>query len=183
MLDQSTDLITGFREFFENVTDPRLTSQMLGWSNPAPLDDKFQPEQLGRHLRVVRNRLRRRRLTLLADPVHTADPNARRVDQVDSLYAFPRSLGRITSRLQQYLTTVFAGGEWTGRPLFLRGIYFTSSMREGSPLDEGLAQALGVPVESLPDERAWDREASYFLKDVFLAKMFKERNLVSGARR
>ena len=107
---------------------------------------------------------------LLTDPIHTEDPNARRTDQVDALYAFPSALTKIASRLQLYLSTVFAGGEWTGRPVFMRGIYFTSSMREGAALDADLATALGVPVESLPDDRAWDREQSYFLKDVFVAK-------------
>ena len=175
------DLVTGFREFFENVTDPRLQAQMLGWSSPAPLDQHFNAELVDRHLRVVCNRLRRRRLAIISDPVHTEDPNARRTGQVDSLFAFPRNLSRIASRLQQYLTTVFAGGEWTGKPLFLRGIYFTSSMREGNPLDEGLAQALGIPIQSIQDNRAWEPEQSYFLKDVFVAKAFREQGLVTGA--
>ena len=33
-------------------------------------------------------------------------------------------------------------GEWTAKPLFLRGIYFTSSMREGKTLDEAIAFAI-----------------------------------------
>ena len=175
------DRITGFREFFENITDPKLQAQMVGWSNPARLDEHFNAELIDQHLRVVWDRLRCRRLSVLRDPVHTEDPNARRTDQIDSLFAFPRSLSRTASRLQQYLTTVFAGGEWTGKPLFLRGIYFTSAVREGDPLDEELAQALDVPIESIQDNKAWERERSYFLKDVFTAKAFREQSLVTGA--
>ena len=37
---------------------------------------------------------------------------------------------------------IFVAGEWSAKPLFLRGIYFTSSMREGSALDAELADIL-----------------------------------------
>ncbi|NQT89100.1 hypothetical protein HQ560_20190, partial [bacterium] len=175
------DKILGFREFFESLSDPRLTSQMLGWSNPSPIDEPFNPDQVDQYIATVCERLRRRRMGLLSDPIHTDDPDGRRTDQVDALYAFPTALTRIASRLQLYLSTVFAGGEWTGKPVFMRGIYFTSSMREGAALDADLATALGVPVESLPDDRAWDREQSYFLKDVFTEKAFREAGLVTRA--
>jgi len=175
------DLINGFREFFDGVTDPDLQQQILGWSNPAPLDERFNPELLSQHLEMVCDRLRRRRLGLMIDPVHTEDPSGHRVDQVDALYALPQSLARISPRLRHYLDHVFAGGEWTGKPLFMRGIYFTSSMREGHALDEELAEALSVPVQSIQEGREWERERSYFLKDLFLEKIFKERGLVTRA--
>ncbi len=175
------DLINGFREFFDGVTDPDLQQQILGWSNPAPLDERFNPELLSQHLEMVCDRLRRRRLGIMIDPVHTEDPGGHRVDQVDALYALPQSLARIAPRLRHYLDHVFAGGEWTGKPLFMRGIYFTSSMREGHALDEELAEALSVPVQSIQEAREWDRERSYFLKDLFLEKIFKERGLVTRA--
>ena len=71
------DLIHGFREFFEGLDDPRAQQQMLGWSNPAPLDAPFRPEHLDEHLRTIIQRLRRRRLGLLLDPV-AADAGGRR---------------------------------------------------------------------------------------------------------
>ena len=175
------DLINGFREFFDNVTDPDLQQQIMGWSNPSPLDEEFKPEQVSQHLETVCERLRRRRLGLMLDPVHTDDPSGHRINQVDALYALPQSLARIAPRLRHYLDHVFAGGVWTGKPLFLRGIYFTSSMREGSVLDEELAEALGVPVKSIQEGREWERERSYFLRDLFLDKIFKEKGLVTRA--
>ncbi len=56
------------------------------------------------------------------------------------------------------------------KPLFLCGIYFTSSLRESSALDQELAEATGVPVDDLPEGRAWEREGTFFLRDVFLEK-------------
>jgi IcmF-related N-terminal domain len=174
------DLVHGFREYFDSLDDPRAQQQMFGWSNPAPLDAPFRPELLEEHLRTIAQRLRRRRLGLLLDPV-PVEPGGRRADEVDRLYDYPQSLSALAPRLRRYLETIFVAGEWTSRPLFLRGIYFTSSMREGSALDEELAQVMGLPVDQLPAGRAWEREHSYFLKDLFLDKVFREDSLVTRA--
>src|SRR5258708_5074193 len=147
------DKVNGFREFFDGLTDPHLQHQMMGWSNPAPLDEPFRPDLVDQHLNQVAQRLRKRRLGLMRDPV-PENPNGRRTDEVDSLYALPHSLALLAPRLRRYLETIFIAGEWSAKPLFLRGIYFSSSMREGAALDEDLARAIGVPVDDLPAGRA-----------------------------
>ncbi len=174
------DLIHGFREYFESLDDPKAQQQMLGWSNPAPLDAPFRPELLEEHLRTIAQRLRRRRLGLILDPI-PVETGGRRADEVDRLYDYPQSLSMLAPRLRRYLETIFVAGEWTSRPLFLRGIYFTSSMREGSALDEELAQVMGLPADQLPAGRAWERDHSYFLRDLFLDKVFREDGLVTRA--
>src|SRR3954468_3469365 len=174
------DKINGFREFFDGMTDPQLQHQMMGWSNPDPLDEPFKPEMVDRHLEQVASRLRRRRLGLMRDPV-PENPEGRRTDEVDSLYALPHSLELLSSRLRRYLETIFIAGEWSAKPLFLRGIYFSSSMREGSALDAELADAMGVGVEDLPEGKVWERERAYFLRDLFLEKVFREKGLVTRA--
>ncbi len=181
VLITKADLINGFREFFDDITDPVLTAQMLGWSNPAGLDEPFKPDQVEEHLKEVSRRLLERRFALLHDPVHTEDAGGRRIDQVDALFKFPEALVDLAPRLRRYLEMIFVAGEWSQKPLFLRGIYFTSSMREGAALDADLASVLGVSVESLPEGKLWERERSYFLRDVFLDKVFKERGLVTRA--
>lgn len=176
------DKILGFRETFDSLTDPQLQHQMMGWANPDPLDAPFRPDLVGQHVDTVVQRLCRRRLALLRDPVPESDKsNARRTDEVDTLYALPHSLGAIVPRLRRYLETIFIAGEWSAKPLFLRGIYFSSSMREGAALDQDLAEAIGVPVDEVSDFKVWERERSYFLRDLFLEKIFKERGLVTRA--
>lgn len=175
------DLINGFREFFDGIADPGLQHQIMGWSNPAPLDTPFDADAVDQHLAVVKQRLVRRRLGLLQDPVNSEDPRARRTDQVDALYEFPDAFMDLAPRLKRYLQMIFVAGEWSAKPLFLRGIYFSSSMREGEALDAKLADALGVSVESLPEGRVWDRDKSYFLRDLFMSKMFREKGLVTRA--
>jgi hypothetical protein len=175
------DKLTGFRRFFGDLRDPKAQGQMIGWSNPAPLDEPFQPRALEQHLQSVQRGLLRRRTGLLQSmpAAHEAE-DGRRIDAVDELYAFPEALSRVASRLQRYLELIFVAGEWTSKPLFLRGIYFTSSMQHGEALDQELAEALRVPVESL-QEAAWAESRAYFLRDVFLEKVFEEKGLVTSA--
>lgn len=173
------DLINGFREFFDTIKEPQLQHQMLGWSNPDDLDTPFDPDKVDQYLEEVGDRLSRRRTTLLLDPIHTDDQRGRRTDQVDALFAFPESMHKLGPRLRQYLSTIFVQGEWSAKPLFLRGIYFTSSMREGSALDADLAEALGLPVGQLPEGKVWERDRAFFLRDLFMNKVFRERGLVT----
>jgi hypothetical protein len=175
------DLISGFREFFDNIRDPTMPTQMLGWSNPAGLDGAFDPAQVETHLDSVAAALRRRRLGLLLDPA--GDEQAvSRVDKMDALYAFPGQLQQVGMRLRTYLDHVFMPSEWSQAPLFLRGIYFTSSMREGPPLDLDLAQAFNISPRDLPAEvRVWEREKSCFLRDLFVEKIFREKGLVTAS--
>ena len=177
-----SDMINGFNEFFESMVDPADQNQMLGWSNPEPLDCDFDPSAVDEHLQTVADRLKHRRLRLLGEPMTSEDGPSRRLDQVDALYNLPESLLKIAPVLRQYLETIFVAGSWSQRPLFVRGIYFTCSLQQGSPYDPDLAGAMGVSVSDLPKARVWDRKRSYFLRDVFNEKVFPEKGLVTRAR-
>ncbi len=196
LLVTKCDLLTGFREFFDNIEDPLLQHQIFGWSNPDPLDSAFRPELVEQHLKIVSERVRRRRLALLRESgtaerfgdtqffVSKTQPGAatkRRLDEVDSLYALPESVMRLAPRLRRYLETIFVAGEWSAKPVFLRGIYFTSSMREGRALDEAMALAAGVSLDQLPEDRSWEKNRSFFMRDLFMEKVFREHGLVTRA--
>jgi hypothetical protein len=193
------DLLPGFREFCDGITDPLLQHQILGWSNPEPLDAGFRPELVEDHLNSVAARIRRRRLGMLRD----GDVMSSRLDEAtllsggtgftpphasdarDSLFALPDSLCRLAPRLRRYLETIFAGAQssvYGGKPVFLRGIYFSSSMREGSALDEALAMATGLPLDQLSAVQTATESRAFFLKDLFLEKVFPEQGLVTQAR-
>jgi len=175
------DLIAGFREFFDNIHDPNLQHQLLGWSNPDNLDSPLRIELVEEHMKQVKQRLLSRRLALVADTTKYAQGTGKRMDEVDELYALPENLEKVVPRLKRYLETIFAGGEWSPKPLFLRGIYFTSSMREGEALDQDLAKALGLTLDSLPGGKIWEKDRAFFLRDVFLSKAFREKGLVTRA--
>jgi hypothetical protein len=73
VLITKADLINGFREFFDDITDPVLTAQMLGWSNPSDLDEPFKPERSRSTSRPCAPPAAAP-VRLLQDPVHTEDP-------------------------------------------------------------------------------------------------------------
>jgi hypothetical protein len=177
-----SDLIHGFRDFFENIEDPQLQHQIMGWSNPTPLDEPYSTDFIDRHLKAIRERLFRRRLALMQQIMTTDNDMGQEMRQVDALYAFPQSLFKMAPRMARYLELIFSvGTQWSCKPVFFRGIYFTSSMQEGSALDMELAESLGVPIDSLPDGRAWKRDRAYFLRDLFIKKVFREKGLVTRA--
>jgi hypothetical protein len=199
LLVTKCDLLTGFREFFDSLEDPLLQHQIFGWSNPDPLDTRFRPELVEEPLRGVAGRLRQRRLGVLSaaagrlggdtqrfyapsSKLASLTPSAsRRLDEVDALFALPESLMRLAPRLRCYLERIFIEGEWSAKPVFLRGIYFTSSMREGPALDEAIAFATGLPLDQLPQDLGWERNRAFFLRDLFVEKVFREWGLVTRA--
>lgn len=180
VLITKSDLIPGFREFFEHIKDPALQSQMLGWTKSGSLDEPFDPAEVEKYLKSVRDRLVKRRFALIQDPVHTEVPGARRADQVDALYTFPDRFAAMAPKLRKYLQMVFVKNKFNQNPLFLRGIYFTSSMEQGAALDETLAKIRGITIQQLEDEeRAFRRDRPIFLRDLFMRKVFVENGLVT----
>ena len=167
---------------------------MFGWSNPDPLDAAFRPDLVEQYLKGIASKVCRRRMALLREASSAqrygdtqqfyrsgSGQATRRLDEVDSLFALPESLMRLAPRLRRYLETVFVAGEWSAQPVFLRGVYFTSSMREGKALDEAIAFATGLPLDQLPEDRKWEKNRAFFLRDLFHEKVFRESGLVTRA--
>ncbi len=173
-----SDRLPGFREFTDAPGQQTFDREMLGWSNPADLDAPFDPAYIAGALGTIAERLDGRRLALLADPI-PRQAGIRRVDEVDSLFGFPETIRSLQPRLQRYLEVIFQTGTWATLPPFFRGVYFTSAMNEGAALDEQLASALGMSIETLPGGGIFNRDKSVYLRDVFTEKIFRERGLVT----
>lgn len=179
------DKLNGFREFFGKIDKPEDRYQMLGWSNPAPLGAPFDPQSVAEYMRSVSDRLNRRMMSDLRN-VEPENPQGLRIDEVDGLYAFPSSFESMSGKLTRYLRHIFTTDEWSAKPPFLRGIYFTSALQQGMVLDEALAAAMGVPFERMDsatedDGLSLSRNRTYFVRDLFLDKIFSEKGLVTTA--
>ncbi len=179
ILVTKSDKIFGFREFFSCWNQDHQVNQMLGWSNPQPWDEPFKPQCTGEYLSEVQRQLIEQRLHLLrGNQDAEADDGDR--PSMEAAYAFPQSFADIVPRLAIYLQQIFAADEQWRKPLFVRGIYFTSSMQEGAAMDRDLAAFLGIPAEQLP-ENIWRQDKALFLRDLFLKKAFREKGLVTDA--
>lgn len=175
------DKLNGFREFFENV-EPEERLQIMGWSNPEPLGAHFDPSSVAEYLRLVAERLRRRMMSEL----RSVTPNnaaGSRIDDVDGLYAFPTTFESMSGKLTRYLQAIFTNGAWSKQPPFLRGIYFTSSLQSGRVLDQAIAAAKRESFDredgaQRDEDNTQLRHISYFVRDLFLQKIFLEKGLV-----
>lgn len=173
-----SDFIPGFREFVENITEPNLQQQMLGWSNPSGLDEPFEPEHIDKYLEDVVTKLKKRRLTYLLDP--RAAEGKKRLDDVDALFAFPEELKAAVPNLRRYVEIVFSLNPWSQKPLFIRGIYFTSSLQQGDALDKAIADVMGKNLGDLALS-SFKKETPLFLRDAFFQKVYKETGLVTSS--
>lgn len=200
MVVTKCDLLTGFREFTQRIEDPELQNQMFGWSNPAELDERFEPKAVGEYLESVIDQVKRRRLALLrpADgqgrlgdtsffakgyQLGQTPPGPQKMDEHDALFAFPESLMRLEPRLKRYLELIFVGDDFSSKPVFLRGIYFTSAMQEGQALDEAMSLITGASLEQVSLGSGMERKKqSFFLRDLFIDKVAPEKGLVTRAK-
>ncbi len=181
VLVTKSDFLTGFKEYFDGIDDPQLQNQILGWSNQAPLDAPVDTDAIEGYLRELVEIIKRRRLAVIRAPVNLDLRENRRLDCTDAMFAFAESLERLIPRLKRYLQIIFSSGEFSAKPVFLRGIYFTSSMQQNGDLDEALAEFMGIKVTELPPANVQEKEKSYFLRDVFIDKAFQERLVTSAS--
>ena len=165
-----------------NISRPSTapTSRRRCWAGPTPTSwtSRSGPILSSNTFQKVQEQLIRRRLRLIQDPVHTEDPSARRLDQVDALYELPDSLVAIGPRLRRYLEPIFVAGPLSSKPLFLRGIYFTSSLQTGEAVDKAISAIMGVDIVSTHGGPVVG-EKPYFLRHVFQEKVFREKGLVT----
>jgi hypothetical protein len=168
------DLIDGFKEFTEAI-DRAGAGQMLGWSKPGKLDAPFDPKGVKEFIDGIVERLRVFRTKTLADMVMGPPTGDRQADRSDTLFGLPGSFAELGASLQKYLEIVFARKKISTAPPFMRGIYFTSSERKGASISKALKE-LGIQ----PVEEQWP-DRSFFNKDVFGQKVFRETLLVTTA--
>ncbi|HWI36008.1 MAG TPA: type VI secretion system membrane subunit TssM [Burkholderiales bacterium] len=162
------DLLAGFNEFFSEL-DADGRSQVWG----TTFETTVQALGLAGRFRDEFDYLERRLYTLLPERLQ----ETRDLQKRAAIYRFPQQF-RITGPLVATFLERAFGGEWTGEPPFLRGVYFTSGTQEGSPID----RVLGTLARSFNLERKIQPPAgaagkSYFLKRLLHEVIFGEAGL------
>lgn len=170
------DLIDGFKEFFDTITNPSVAAQMLGWSKPGSLDEPFNPKQVREYIGTIVSQMRKFRLKSLSDMVIGPEIGVRQTDRSDTMYGLPVTFEDLGNQLEKYLEVVFARKKISTAPPFVRGIYFTSSERKGASISKALRELGIAPVDEQWPDRA------FFNKDIFSQKIFQETMLVTPAQ-
>lgn len=106
-----------------------------------------------------------------------------RLEDRDQIYRFAHNFGALLHSASQLIDETFATSAYEENPR-LRGVYFTSALQEGSPIDDArgsLAQAFGVSLATSEAKPSVQRQ--YFLRRLFPEKIFTEAGLVARSAR
>ncbi len=160
LLLTKVDLLAGAREFFDGLD---LEEQNQIWGITLPLD--AGPEALDPELEALNSRL------------HTQLPNKLRHERDtrrrQAIYSFPWQMENLTNRLQGLVHDVFSR-QGIGEHAKFRGLYLTSAVQEGSPIERlfaGVTSSFGIS-SSLSGTGQQSR--SLFLKQLFPEVIFRE---------
>ena len=185
------DLIVGFREFFKGKIKTEFQDQMIGWTDEECAGSSFDPCTVTELLSPLVKRVTRWRFSLLRrtflSPSDDSGGRAKSLNRTAHLFAFPEHLGVVIRNLQIYLENILPHGaaleQRLAKPLFVRGIYFTSSLQEGSVLDQAVDQLVGRSASQTmdSDSKSTRHDVTFFLHDIFKKKAFREKYLVTRA--
>ncbi|WP_445768362.1 type VI secretion system membrane subunit TssM [Rheinheimera sp.] len=166
------DLIAGFTEFFDNLTEEER-EQVWGMTFDAAHEDseKGAVAQFNKQFHAIINRLTQRLLSRLQFE-HDQENRA-------AIYEFPRQLRLLQSAADDFLKEIFAPNPFE-KATMLRGVYIASATQEGVPIDRVVSQ-LGnnFGLAEPPLRRQTGEGKSYFIKRFFEEIVIPERELAS----
>ncbi|MEL6678715.1 MAG: type VI secretion system membrane subunit TssM [Pseudomonadota bacterium] len=171
VLFTKADLISGFREYFARFSEDR---RQAVWGATFQTSDRkattFEevPQEFDRLI------------TRLSDEVidrmnEELDGSAR-----IAIFGFPGQMALLRDQVAEFLRKVFEPSPHQSNAI-LRGFYFTSGTREGTPIDQVLGQMAeaGDSVGAFQPAFLSGKGRSFFLHDLLTKVVFAERDWVS----
>lgn len=170
------DLISGFSEFFEDLTkDDR--EQVLGISLPNA------PKALQTPDFDFLNDEYRKLIRRLYERVIWRVQQERDVNRRGAIQGFPQQMENLQKIVLDFVQQTFAKNRYRYQP-YLRGIYFSSGVQDGTPIDRLMSSVsanFGFDRQSLQSGIAQGK--SFFLGQLFRSVIFPESELVGANRK
>ena len=166
------DLIAGFTEFFDNLTEEER-EQVWGMTFDATHEDseKGVVAQFNKEFHAIINRLTQRLFARLQFE-HDQENRA-------AIYEFPRQLRLLQSAADDFLKEIFSPNPFE-KATMLRGVYIASATQEGVPIDRVMSQLGGnFGLAEPPLRRQTGEGKGYFIKRFFEEIVIPERELAS----
>lgn len=161
------DRIAGFTEFFDDL-DRDYRRQVWGMTFPVSGDIKgFENE-----FRLL--------VTRLNDRLYERLQQERIPSRRAAIASFPIQIETLTEALDEFLKAAFGSTRLDPAP-FIRGVYFTSSAQEGTPVDRlssMLARSFGIDQRRMPALRAVSGRP-YFVERLIREVILGEARLVA----
>lgn len=165
------DLIAGFVEFFGDLD--RVAREQV-WGMTFPLEAPNEQEGVIGGFEAEFDGL----IARLNERVLDRVIEERDVERRALIFGFPTQFASLKAPLAEFLTAIFAPSRFEERAL-LRGIYFSSAIQEGAPVDRlmsAIAQSFAIERQNLPSFSGTGR--GYFLGRLFKDLIFGEASLV-----
>ncbi|MDH5179570.1 MAG: type VI secretion system membrane subunit TssM [Gammaproteobacteria bacterium] len=171
-----TDLLSGFSEFFEDMSkDDR--EQVWGVSLPDAPHESQSPDFdfLGAEYERLVSRLFER---VLFRVNQERDPKRRGLIQ-----GFPQQMENLRPIAENFVRQTFVKNRYRYQP-YLRGVYFTSGTQDGTPIDR-LMSSVSANFGFSRDlvQAAHSQGKSFFLGQLFKSVIFPEAELVGSNRK
>jgi hypothetical protein len=171
LLITKCDLVGGFTEFFGKL-DQRYAEQMVGWTNPAEAEARFDPDVYGKRFENVTERIYRMR-------PWTESMTAKR--DLLKTFLYPEEFRYLKGPLRTVLEVVFRVNVYQETPI-CRGVYFSSGTQVGDPLAralEDMARDLRIPGDfgtslGIKDEK---EVRAYFIKDLVSDQILRDQQM------
>jgi len=169
ILFTKVDLISGFMEYFGNFSESRRR-QVWGTTFQTTDRNKNMVGEVAKEFDALTCRLTEE----LPDRLHEEPDGLSRI----AIYGFPAQFSLLKDKVEAFLTGVFESTRYRATAN-LRGFYFSSGTREGTPFDTVLGamqQSFGVEESPLVMS---SQGRSFFLHDLLKKVIFAESGWVS----
>ena len=169
------DLIAGFVEFFEDLDDD---AREQVWGVTVPIDESGTSARALAALRSGVDGLLERLGSLVPQRLEAERASERR----RRIHGFPGQLAGMRPLLAGFLDEVVRADRYSMQPL-LRGVYFTSAVRNGAPIDRmgiAYAQRFGLAVRPSPPPAG--PAGAFFIKRLLAEVIIGESGLAGRNR-
>jgi len=176
MMLTKCDLIAGFNEFFEDLTQE---DRRQVWGVSFPFDPKAEYKNpIDSFMLEFDALIQRLNDRLLWRMQQERDPQRRAV-----MFSFPQQMASMRELLKNFLGSLFSDSRYD-QSMLVRGIYFTSGTQEGTPIDRvvgSLSKTFGLAGNMLKPYQGQGR--SYFVNKLMQDVIFNEAGLVGKNHR
>ncbi|MDH5446477.1 MAG: type VI secretion system membrane subunit TssM [Gammaproteobacteria bacterium] len=171
-----TDLVSGFTEFFEDLSKEER-EQVWGVSLPNAPGAGESPDL--DYLEAEFNALLKRLYDRVIWRMHyERDPKRR-----GAIQGFPQQIENLKPLIDEFVRQTFVKNRYDFQP-YLRGIYFSSGTQDGNPIDRlmsSVSSSFGFARELV--QQPFQQGKSFFLGQLFKDVIFPESELVGSNRK
>ena len=171
-----SDLVAGFSEFFEDLSKDER-EQVWGISLPNAPKALQTPEF--DFLETEYHKLIKRIYERVVSRMH----DERDIKRRSAIQGFPQQMDNLQKIIQHFVTQTFIKNRYRYQP-YLRGIYFSSGVQDGTPIDRlmsAVSNNFGFDRQMM--QTGMQQGKSFFLGQLFRSVIFPESELVGSNRR